>query len=273
VFLNGQKIVAEDTDRGCAPDQNKAILKLKPGKNQLLIKIGQGTGDFAFYFKADAPLQSTPPLFENVTAKYALPPTAAGQLVKADFNADGRADLLLCGAQPCLLLGDASKGFVEQPKHGLRFDGLTTAPAVADFDGDKLPDILVPHAQGVRLYRNLSQATFGDVTAQTGDLAGLTRPVAAVAFGNLDASGRPGILIGCLKEPNRSYQNSGAGRFAETTDLLGLRQKVFNTRGICAVDFNQDGTTDVMFNNEGQASVALLGSAEGLAKLAGKKTP
>lgn len=269
VFLNGLKVLAEDVDRGCAPDQNKAVLKLKPGKNQLLIKIGQGSGDFGFYFKTEAPLQSTPPLFENVTAKFALPSSATGQLVKADFNADGRPDLLLAGAQPCLLLGDA-KGLVEQPKHGLRFDGLTGLPAAGDYDGDKLPDLLVPHAQGVRLFRNLGSATFGDVTAQVGDLAKVNRPVAAAAFGNLDASGRPGILIGCLKEPNRYFQNAGAAKFVEATDLLGLRQKVFNSRGICAVDFNHDGTTDVLFNNEGQASVALLGSAEVLRKLAGK---
>ncbi len=272
VFLNGQKILAEDVDRGAVPDQSKAVLKLKPGKNQLLLKIGQGTGDFAFYFRADAPLQSVPPLFENVTAKFAPLTAAAGHLVKADFNADGRPDLLLCGAQPCLLLGDA-KGFVEQPKHGLRFDGLTAMPAVGDFDGDKLPDLLMPHAQGVRLYRNFGQGTFSDVTAQVGDLAKLNRPTAAVAFGNLDVSGRPGILVGCLKEPNRYFQNSGAGKFIEMTDALGLQQKVFNTRGICAVDFNHDGTCDVLFNNEGQASVALLGSADGLASLAGKKGP
>ena len=272
VFLNGQKVLAEDVDRGCAPDQNKAVLKLKPGKNKLLIKIGQGTGDFAFYFKAEAPLQSTPPLFENVTAKFAPLIAAAGHLVKADFNGDGRPDLLLAGSQPSLLLG-APQGFVEQPKHGIRCDGLTAAPAVADFDGDKLPDLLLPHAQGVRLYRNLGSATFGDVTAQAADLAKVNRPVAAVAFAQLDTSGRPGILIGCLKEPNRYFRSSAPGQFTEMTDAIGLRQKVFNTRGICAVDFNHDGTTDVLFNNEGQASAALLGNAESLATLAAKKGP
>src|SRR5262249_11632750 len=49
VWLNGQKLVSENTTRGCAPDQNNAVLKLKAGKNNLLMKIGQGGGEWAFY--------------------------------------------------------------------------------------------------------------------------------------------------------------------------------------------------------------------------------
>jgi hypothetical protein len=50
VWLNGAKVVSENVSRGAA-DQNKALLRLKAGKNDLLLKICQGDGDWAFYFK------------------------------------------------------------------------------------------------------------------------------------------------------------------------------------------------------------------------------
>ncbi len=51
VWFNGSKIIEEEVYRAAAPDQNKATLKLRKGKNTLLIKICQGDGDWAFYFR------------------------------------------------------------------------------------------------------------------------------------------------------------------------------------------------------------------------------
>src|SRR5262249_4991817 len=56
VWLNGQKLLSENVRRACAADQNFVPLKLKPGRNQLLMKVGQGGGDWAFYFAAKAML-------------------------------------------------------------------------------------------------------------------------------------------------------------------------------------------------------------------------
>src|SRR5258706_6614059 len=48
VWLNGQKLIAENVGRGAAPDQNLAKLVLKKGKNKLLLKICNGQGEFGF---------------------------------------------------------------------------------------------------------------------------------------------------------------------------------------------------------------------------------
>lgn len=56
VWLNGERLVAEDETRGAAPDQSHATLKLKSGKNQLLVKVGNHQGEWAFYICPMFPL-------------------------------------------------------------------------------------------------------------------------------------------------------------------------------------------------------------------------
>src|SRR5207245_10322368 len=73
VWLNGQKVLAQNVARACAPDQAQLVLKLKPGKNRLLMKICQMEGDWAFYFASRLTL---PPgvtwQFEDVSTKVGL---------------------------------------------------------------------------------------------------------------------------------------------------------------------------------------------------------
>jgi hypothetical protein len=49
VWLNGQQLLANNVYRDALPDQDSATLYLKPGKNDLLLKICQGTGGWGFY--------------------------------------------------------------------------------------------------------------------------------------------------------------------------------------------------------------------------------
>lgn len=54
VFVNGKKVFENDANRPAAPDQDFAVLPLKPGKNQLLLKITNNGGNWEFYFQAAA---------------------------------------------------------------------------------------------------------------------------------------------------------------------------------------------------------------------------
>jgi hypothetical protein len=65
VWINGAKVLAEDIYRPAAPNQDQVILKLKPGKNQLLIKVCQGTGQWELYLHPELPA----PLFKAVRAQ------------------------------------------------------------------------------------------------------------------------------------------------------------------------------------------------------------
>jgi len=51
VWLNGQEVLARNATRAAAPDQDQATLKLKAGKNRILIKVCNGGGDWAVYLR------------------------------------------------------------------------------------------------------------------------------------------------------------------------------------------------------------------------------
>ncbi|MBI5834258.1 MAG: hypothetical protein HZB16_18340, partial [Armatimonadetes bacterium] len=50
VWLNGEKLLAKNVDRGCNLGDDRLSLPLKQGRNQLLLKIGQYGGGWAFAF-------------------------------------------------------------------------------------------------------------------------------------------------------------------------------------------------------------------------------
>jgi hypothetical protein len=56
LWLNGVKIVEDNVVRSAAPDQDHATLKLKAGKNQLLVKVTQAAGEWVFYIRPELPL-------------------------------------------------------------------------------------------------------------------------------------------------------------------------------------------------------------------------
>ena len=90
VWLNGERLLAENVIRGAAPAQNQAMFKLRPGVNRLLVKVCNAGGEWAFYvcpelpkalggqvlnqFKRDFPLTLSPAatLAETETRYYRL---------------------------------------------------------------------------------------------------------------------------------------------------------------------------------------------------------
>ncbi len=51
VWLNGEPVLANKLIRVVAPDQERATVDLRAGKNELLVKVVNGGGAYAFYFR------------------------------------------------------------------------------------------------------------------------------------------------------------------------------------------------------------------------------
>ena len=51
VWLNGERLYVDPRAHGADPLQHVGALRLAPGENRLLIKVGNGGGDFGFYFR------------------------------------------------------------------------------------------------------------------------------------------------------------------------------------------------------------------------------
>jgi hypothetical protein len=271
VWLNGQKIHAENVARACAPDQVHLTLKLRAGKNSLLLKVGQGTGDWAFYFNPQKKLPAGPTwIFEDVSDAVGLGESGIGSTVKGetltvcDVDGDGKPDFLY-GAVDGLLVRNTGQRFEVVPSSGIRYRPRGVGPVFGDYDRDGRPDLFVPQPAGCKLFHNLGGDRFEDVTKKAG-LDTFTGEATSAAWGDVDNDGQLDLVVGCLHGPNRCFRGRGDGTFEDATEALGLHQRIFNTQAVCLVDLNWDGVLDMVFNNEGQDSCVLLANPERAAK-------
>jgi hypothetical protein len=266
VFLNGEQIHAENVYRPCAADQALLTLKLKPGKNTLLLKVCNAEGGSQFYFAVGTPDGGPGMWFEDVSAAWGLGPDGMGSDVKgdtlavADFNGDGRPDFLYGAGTGMLFLNIGGK-FARKPDSGISYRPGKIGPSLCDFDGDGHVDIFIPQPDGkCRLFRNNGNGTFTDVCASAGDLGKAIPGAVSAAWGDFDNDGKPDLLVCCLRGPNRYFKNNGNGTFTERTVELGLNQKVFNSQAAAFADLNGDGQLDLIVNNEAQDSAILFGA-------------
>jgi hypothetical protein len=274
VFINGERVLADNQQRACTPDQNRLTLRLKPGKNTILLKVTQTSGDWAFYFAAGAPIVGAIGWFDDVSAAWGLGPNGlaneapAESIAVADVDGDGKPDFLLA-AGTGMLFTNTGKKFELKAESGLSFDPSHSGPTFVDFDGDGHPDLFVPQNGKCKLYRNDGKGHFTDVIDKTGDLAKPLAHATSAAWGDFNNDGQPDLIIGCLRGPNRYFQNNGDGTFSDKTAEIGLTSRIYNSQAVAVADLNGDGRLDLVMANEGQESAILFGNKE----LPNKATP
>ena len=263
VWLNGEKLFAESAYHVAAPDQARLTLKLKAGKNRLVLKVCNTEGDSGFYFAAGQAAVGGDPWFMDATAAWGLGGEPKGDtLAVADFDNDGKTDFLF-GSGSGVLYRNAGGRFEPVQDCGIKYTPGKVGPALADFDGDGLIDVFIPQTDGAcKLFRNLGGGRFEDVTAKA-KLDGNLGHAIGAAWGDFDNDGHLDLLVACLKRPNRYFRNNGDGTFTDHTQAIGLHQKVFNTQAAALADLNGDGRLDVVLHNEGQESGVLYGSGTG----------
>ena len=114
---------------------------------------------------------------------------------------------------------------------------------IGDFDGDDLPDVFVTnYDRGNRLYRNLGELRFEDVTiaANVGRERGWC---AGASFVDADNDADLDLSVCVFDGPNLLYMNQGDGTFKEEAALRGLAYTGASVMTTYA-DYDRDGDLD-----------------------------
>jgi len=129
----------------------------------------------------------------------------------------------------------------------LVYGAMGTGVAVGDYDGDGRPDVLVvSKTERSRLYRNLGNWKFEDVTAK----AGIEEPgkpegwTQGAAWADVNNDGKLDLYLCRFGMPNLLFINQGDGTFREEAKARGLA--VVDACGQAAFcDYDRDGWLDV----------------------------
>lgn len=226
--------------------------------------------------------------FEDVTAAAGLVENSLSQSASiGDINADGFPDAYVgnIGANR-LWLNNGDGTFRDATKFaGIAGDDWTTGAAFGDLNGDGLQDLYVvnylsgpevysrncvhlasekmqchpslfPAAQD-RLYQNLGDGRFADVTDEAGVVA-LNGKGLGVVMADFDGSHRLNVFVAndttaCFYFVNRVDRPGGPLRFVEQGVQTGLAYDASgnakSSMGVAAGDANQDGLMDLFVTN------------------------
>jgi enediyne biosynthesis protein E4 len=120
--------------------------------------------------------------------------------------------------------------------------------AVADIDGDGLPDIyFVSQLGGNELWRNLGKGKFENITASAG--VGLSdRICVSASFADVDNDGLPDLFVTTVRGGNVLFHNLGGGKFKDVSHEAGV-DYVGHSSGAVFFDFDNDGWLDLLTVN------------------------
>ncbi len=220
------------------------------------------------------------------------PTFSGGGVTAGDTDGDGWDDLLFCGGAGCSLFrnrGDATFEDVTA-QAGIAVPGEARMALVADFDNDGWRDLFLLYAaEGSRLFRNLGEGRFQDVTEASGlmrkgDIGGGATAadfdgdglldLYVANFGNYLADENPWSPTDSRNgQPNRLFRNVGDLRFEEITAQAG--EGVGNTgwaQAVSHVDYDADGDQDLFIANDFGRDELLANQGDGTFRSAGKET-
>ena len=219
-----------------------------------------------------------------------LPETLGSGCAFLDYDNDGFPDILLVNSMDWpghkrtrstlkLYRNNRNGTFSDVTKSaGLDIQLYGMGVAVADYDNDGFPDILITCVGQNRLFHNTGKGTFIDVTKTSG-LAGRQAFSTSAVWFDYDRDGfldlfvcnyvnwSPDHDVFCsLDGKNKSYctpeayrgetcwlfHNRGNGTFQDVTAASGIFDTSSKSLGVAMLDFDQDGWPDLFVANDTQ---------------------
>jgi enediyne biosynthesis protein E4 len=122
--------------------------------------------------------------------------------------------------------------------------------AVADVDGDGLPDIYFTNqVGGNQLWKNLGGGRFADITREAG-VALADRISVTASFADVDNDGDEDLFVTTVRGGNVLFENDGHGHFRDVSRAAGV-DHVGHSSGAVFFDFDRDGLVDLYVCNVG----------------------
>lgn len=198
------------------------------------------------------PLEDRRLLSLTPAVDYPTAPATPSAIVTADFNNDGNLDLATCANAETgsfsVLLGDGAGGF--GPAQRTLVGSYLIAIAVADFDNDATPDIVVSDHTGFYVMTGNGDGTFQPTVLRSAP--------SMSAAGDFNGDGNDDVLVswidGDWATHFQVYHGNGQGGFTAGQDVY-----YWGWGAAAAVDLNNDGLLDVA-TAEG---IAFLGNGYG----------
>ncbi len=187
----------------------------------------------------------------------------------ADFDNDGRQDLIVVRTSGPLLFVNEGNGKFRQKPDAFRFanppQGTFTGAAVADYDRDGWLDVyfcLYIYYQGTDQYRypspyfdaengppnfmmrNNRDGTFHDVTAQSGLDRNNTRYSFCCGWSDYNRDGWPDLYVVNDFGRKNLYHNNGDGTFTDVAPQAAV-EDIGAGMSVCWFDYDNDGADDL----------------------------
>jgi enediyne biosynthesis protein E4 len=222
-------------------------------------------------------------------AKY-LPETLGSGCAFLDYDGDGWLDILLVNGMdwpghkkrhstPRLYRNNRNGTFTDVTQRaGLAVEMYGMGVAVADYDNDGFPDVLITAVGQNRLFKNTGKGTFIDVTEKAG-LGGRSSFSTSAMWFDFDRDGHLDLFvcnyvkwspehdIYCSVDGKRKsyctpeayhgstcwlFRNRGNGTFEDVTAKSGIFDTTSKSLGVALVDYDRDGWPDVLVANDTQ---------------------